>query len=320
MSTMESAIFAVGDEPYCLWEEDVAARTREFLSGFDPDFFTYLLEVHSAAEDEKRASVGLRLAVHHATETLFSLLGAFIQAWDCPYAWIARCSNSELRSLVQRISKRDASLVTKLRIPSLCWEDVSRAVFHHYESGTSKQEQTIQFFARTWASVAGELLLKDVAVDEYNATKHGFRTRAGGFKLAIAREEAPGIPAPSPDIRTIGQSEFGARYYKVEKLAGKGGRHLRSRRIAVNWSLERDILLLQLVQFSIANVLSALRIANGFPVNECEFVRPQDDEDFRKPWKYSTGVSSMSFDFVLDESQLPNVTKVDIMSNLRQNQ
>ena len=33
---MQSAIFAVGDEPYLLWEEDVAARTRDFLDGLDP--------------------------------------------------------------------------------------------------------------------------------------------------------------------------------------------------------------------------------------------------------------------------------------------
>lgn len=40
---MRSTIFAVGDEPYCLWEHDVAERTRDFLTGLDPEFFSYVL-------------------------------------------------------------------------------------------------------------------------------------------------------------------------------------------------------------------------------------------------------------------------------------
>lgn len=315
---MQHAIFAVGDEPYLLWEEDVAERTNEFLRGVDPEFFSYLLEVHTGAEDEKRAAVGLRLALHHATETLFSLLGAFIQAWDCPYAWIARCSNTELRSFVQRIGQRDSALVTKLNFSCVGWEEVARAVFDNYEPGTNKQERAIQCFSRAWGAIAGELVLNEVAADEYNALKHGFRTRAGGFKLGFARQEAKGVPAPDAAMTMLGMSEYGARFYKVEKLSGKGGRHIRSRRFAVNWSLERNILLLQLIQFSMTNVLSALKIANGLAATECNFVRPHNDEDFTMPWKYSTGVTNMNFDFVLDESQLPDVSKAEIMEMLRQ--
>lgn len=52
----------------------MAERTQDFLDGLDPEFFSYLLDVHSASKDQKRASVGIRLALHHATETLFHYL------------------------------------------------------------------------------------------------------------------------------------------------------------------------------------------------------------------------------------------------------
>ena len=72
----------VNREPYCLWDTDLIGRSREFLKGLDPEFFEYSLNVHLEARDQQRASVALRLALHHALETLFSLLGAYIQAPD----------------------------------------------------------------------------------------------------------------------------------------------------------------------------------------------------------------------------------------------
>lgn len=125
---MKSAIFAVGDEPYCLWESDVDERTRDFLAGLDPEFFSYVLNAHMETEDEKRASVAIRLALHHGTETLFSLLGTFVQAPDCPYAWIAQCRTEELREVVRRIGDGDGSLIAKRGKPFLGWEDVAAAV------------------------------------------------------------------------------------------------------------------------------------------------------------------------------------------------
>lgn len=112
---MQSTIFAVNDEPFCLWEVDLAARNRAFLDGIDPDYFNYVLQAHANTDDEKRALVAIRLVLHHAIETMFSLLGAFVQAPDCSYAWIAKCSNGELREFAERVNPADASLITKLK-------------------------------------------------------------------------------------------------------------------------------------------------------------------------------------------------------------
>lgn len=57
---MQQAIFAVGDEPYLLWEEDVSERARDFLSGLDPEYFSYVLKVHATSGDEERTALGIR--------------------------------------------------------------------------------------------------------------------------------------------------------------------------------------------------------------------------------------------------------------------
>lgn len=314
---MKPTIFAVGDEPYCLWEIDVSERTRDFLAGLDSEFFSYVLQAHMETEDEKRASVAIRVALHHGTETLFSLLGAFVQAPDCPYAWIAQCRTEELRKVVSRISDGDDSLITKWGKPILSWADVSAAVLQSCQPGTEKHKHNISGFGMAWAALADEVQ-DEVVNHEYNAIKHGFRTRSGGFTLAVGLEETTGVPAPESAINVLGGSQFGSMFYKIEKLKGHGGRHLRSRRTSVNWSLERDILLLQLIQISINNVISALKVANGVPASECRFQIFSEDEDFMRAWSHSTGVTNINFDFVLDENKLPEVTKADILKQLRE--
>ncbi len=314
---MQSSAFAVNDEPYCLWEVDLAARTRAFLDGIDPDYFDYVLQAHTNTEDEKRALVAIRLSLHHATETMFSLLGSFVQAPDCPYAWIAKCSNPELRKFAERVSREDASLITKLSIPSISWTSVAGAVFATYQPGTARQKDTIGCFARFWRALTGELV-NQAHVDEYNALKHGFRARPGGFALAVGVEPAYGVPPSDSEMKTLGQSAFGATFLKIESLgSAKGTPHIRSRETSVNWSLERVVLLHQLVYMSVNNVVTALKVVNNYAPSTCRFLRPENDLDFEQPWTHSPGVTSINFDYVLDERLLPSLTKAQLLSKLR---
>ncbi len=96
-----------------------------------------------------------------------------------------------------------------------------------------------------------------------------------------------------------------------------GAIHIRSRQTSLNWSLERVILLHQLVYMSINNIVSALKVVNDYPPGTCRFLRPENDTDFELPWTHSPGVTSMSFDAVIDESRLPNITKAELLSKLR---
>lgn len=314
---MQSSAFAVNDVPYCLWEIDLAARTRSFLDGVDPDYFDYVLQAHTNTEDEKRALVAIRLSLHHATETMFSLLGAFVQAPDCPYAWIAKCSNPELREFAERVSKQDQSVITKLNIPSISWTSIAGAIFAAYQPGSTRQKNTIDCFARLWDALTYELV-NQVHVDEYNALKHGFRAKPGGFKLEIGAEPVNGVPPPDSDVKTLGESAFGATFLKIEALgSSKGTPHIRSRQTSVNWSLERIVLLHQLVYMSINNAVSALKIVNNYPPSTSRFLRPENDLDFEQPWKHSPGVTSFNVDYVLDERLLPCLSKKELLAKLR---
>jgi len=314
---MQSSVFAVNDEPFCLWEVDLAARNRAFLDGIDPDYFDYVLQAHINTEDEKRALVAIRLSLHHSTEAMFSLLGAFVQAPGCPYAWIAKCSTGELREFAERVSREDASLITQLNIPSISWPAVASAVFATYQPGTERQTETIKRFAHLWGALTAELT-SQANIDEYNAMKHGFRARPGGFGLAVGAEPAYGVPPPEAEMKTLGHSSFGATFLKIEPLgSARGSRHIRSRQTSVNWSLERVVLLHQLVYMSINNVVSALKVVNGYAPSSCRFLRPENDSDFEQPWVHSTGITSINFDHVLDEKLLPALSKADLLAKLR---
>jgi hypothetical protein len=243
---MQSFPFAVNDEPFCLWEVEPERRVRSFLDGIDVDFFEYRLQTHLETEDEQRALVAIRFSLHHATEAMFSLLGAFVQAPRCPYAWIAKCSNDNLRALTARVSRSDPQLISKLNIPIVNWHSVGTAIFATYQPGTERQENTVKCFADLWDRLTGEIN-DQTYVDEYNALKHGFRIRPGGFTLAVGVEHEYGVPPPASEMESIGQPAFGASFYKIEPLGSvKGNRHIRSWQISVNWSLERTILLHQL--------------------------------------------------------------------------
>jgi hypothetical protein len=290
----------------------------EFLNGLDPDYFEYSLATHVATEDDKRASVALRVSLHHGIETLFSLLGAYVQAPDCAYAWIAKYSNADLRALVARIAQGDPNIFTKLNLTSVTWRSVARSIFARYMPETDRQGATIEKFARLWHKLSRELT-EQTLIDEYNALKHGFRVRPGGFALAVGVEPQVGTTPPPSEMRLVGKSEYGATFFKIETLwPEQRSRSVRSRRTSVNWSIERVVLLHQLTHMSINNVVSALKIVNNVAASECRFLRPQNDEDFDEPWKHSPGVTNMNFDHVIDETNARPVSKQELLDRLAQ--
>jgi hypothetical protein len=100
---MENNIIVVNDEPYCIWDVNISERNAEYLKCIDVEYFQFLSETYQNSDDKKRASIALRAALHHASETLFSLIGALLQAPRAVYAWVPKCSNSELRAILKRI-------------------------------------------------------------------------------------------------------------------------------------------------------------------------------------------------------------------------
>jgi hypothetical protein len=323
--TIENTIIVIHEEPYVVWEMDLKARNLEFIEGIDEEYFEYVLNTFIGSEgdptptteEERRASIAIRIAYHHALETLFSLLGCYVQAPDCAYAWIAKCSNQDLRSVVQRINNGDTTLFSAWKAPLVTWQSISDRVFRCYMSGTEKSATTAKQFAALWQQLAHEFLDQH-RIDEYNSLKHGFRVRSGGFALAVGAEHQYGVPPPSNEMNLIGHSQFGTMFFKLEPISDLKKRNLCSRRTSLNWRIERVIGLLQLAALSIANVKSALRIEAGAKPGTCKFVRPSEDSDFDKPWSFSSGVTNFNLDYVIDPKIVPAISRKELWEKLNE--
>ncbi len=311
---LTSAIVMVNDEPYCIVGWDLQKRNTDFLDGFDAGYFEFLISVLLAAEDQKRAAVGLRAALHHSLETLFSLLCALAQSPDCVYGWISKCQTHHLRTLVDKINRGepvDGPWATK----PMGWSGLANIVFDRYLPDTEKGESTKKLFASLWNRLAHEFLDAD-NIDEYNSIKHGLRMRSGGFTLRAGIEHSYGVPPPESEMSTIGHSESGSSFFRLERVGDKNSRTFTTRRISLNWKVERVAPLCQLAAMSIENLIGVLRFLNGTPASEVRFVRPPDDADFERPWNYSPGVTRIDLDFAFPPGTVPTLTRADLITQI----
>lgn len=318
---MEHTIIVVNDEPYCIWEVDLKGRNLEFINSFDSEYFKYLIRAHFENLEEKEdkwAAIALRIGYFHGLETLFSLIGAFLQAPDCVYAWLLRCSTEKLRNLIQRIDHSDSTIFTKLDIKNTTWQSISDMVFKFYLPGTEKNQRTREAFALLWQRLASEYLDVD-HINEYNSCKHGFRIKPGGFALQVGIEHEAGTPPPAEEMQTIGCSKYGTTFYRLERIGDdpKRNRSFRSRQISINWEIEKVTLLLRLISISIENFVSILKIANGIEPSKVQFHRPAEDSDFEKPWEFTSGVRNVSMDYIIEESRCKKVTKEELLNIIK---
>lgn len=314
---MENLIFAINDEPYCLWGYDLDERNSEFLNGIDTKYFDYLLNLYLDSDEEKRAAIAIRITLHHAIETFFSFLGAYIQAPKCVYAWMEKCSNKQLRKFVESVGEGNNQVITILNINSVSWFNIAESIFRKYESGTEKNIKTTKLYEKLWRRLAHEFLEQNY-INEYNSIKHGFRIRPGGFSLTIGTEKEYGVSKTPEQMRLMGKSKYGSTFFKIETI-GKNineNRSLCSRRYSINWMIEKDILLTQLVSMSIQNIVSALRVLNGVDPRTCKYIRPSEDDAFEKPWAYSRGVFSINMDYIINEKNTMIVTREQLLEKL----
>jgi hypothetical protein len=316
---MNSTIIVVNEEPYCIWEKDLKERNQEFINSIDGEYFEYLIKAHSPhidEKDDKWAAVSLRLGYLHGLETLFSLIGAFLQAPDCAYAWISKCSTGDLRTLISRINKSDPAIFKKWKIQSVSWQAISDIVFSYYVPSTEKNLETRKQFANLWQRLSHDYLESN-NIDEYNSLKHGFRIKPGGFGLQAGLEHTLGVSPPEGEMQTLGYSKHGTTFYTLERVGGdvKTNRSFRSRRVSINWEIERIILLLQLIAISIKNIAGILSVINGKKSTDVKFYTLADYSDFEKPWTFTSGVNNLKLDFVLEGVQ--PFTKEELMSMIK---
>jgi hypothetical protein len=319
--TMDRYVFAIGDETYCLWGYDLAEENEQFLKLFDASYFEYVARVHMdrlEGDDASRAAIALRAAYHHGLEALFSMLGALSQAPEAVTVWIPRCSNIRLRRFVGDVSNGEPILTQRGR-QRVTWRALAEVVHSRCWVDEDPKWTTAHRYAKLWSHLGREFL-DPLHIAEYNSIKHGFRVLSGGSVIRIGVEPSYGVAPPESAMQTIGASPHGVDFSTVEPLPANDPKspHVRLARQRLNWRAESMIQALQLISWSLNNLVGFLRVINGAAPATVRFHRPEDPAAFEAPWRWNVGVTSGAMNFILDESEVIRATRDELRAELEQ--
>jgi hypothetical protein len=313
---LDRYVFAVNERPFCCWEADLADRNVRFLSGLDANYYSQIAEsLGSQLEGESKlsASIALRGAYHQAVETLFSLLGAHVQAPSAVAAWLTNCRTEDLENVVMAF-RNGEQLLTQRGRRKVELSELARYVLRNCWVDEEQVDSTSARFARLWNRLSKDFL-DDQLRAEYNAIKHGLRVSSGGFTLSIGIEEECGQAAPPESMRSIGGSIYGSSFLQREKV-GSSSHHIRARWVSLNWSAEAMVQRLSLISMSISNVIGSLLIENGASPESVKFVRPVQPEAFEAAWSHHVGVAFSSVDSVVQIGSEHEVSREKLLQEL----
>jgi hypothetical protein len=118
----------------------------------------------------------------------------------------------------------------------------------------------------------------------------------------------------------LGGSDTGSTFYVIERAGPdtQGNRSKRSQRRTVNWTPETMLRSLQVIDASIRNIVTFIRIIHGAQPNTVQFLRLYGIEDLTALLHDSVGVRTSSFDVNLDEAQIQATTKKQLQEELAQ--
>lgn len=280
----ERNVLFVGTKAYGVWQADLPKRNAGWIRAFDPFHFQYLARVHRRrlrSRHAQDAAMALRTAYGIALESFFALVGAMVQAPHATFVWLDLYQLEDLRRVVR--SFRGGKAVPKLFLPALSWAALSEEV-HGSLDEVKVRERWVKPFADFWERAAADFLDWS-STTEYNAVKHGFRVRAGGFALSIGRQDAPGVPAPRERMSRLDSGGFGGHTTRTERI----GRHLSDVGIVTqsrSWNPEAYAVRLDLLAMSMNNVLVKLRSFAPHDPNETGvLLRPHKAKDFESAWE-----------------------------------
>jgi len=313
---MKNSVFLVNEEPYCLWEDNIEAKNKFFLNSIDPEYYNFLYEAFKDNPQKQLASVTVRTALFQAAETFYALLGAFIQAPNCVYAWISKYKNNELRHIIQKLNNNE-DIFTILNIKTASWKDISEAIFSPYSTKNEDNNKIAYLFANFWKRLSIELFLDEKFIDEYNSLKHGLRVRHGGFSLSIARQTAQDQRIEDSEFVPLGGSKYGTTFFKIKDLKHileeKGDKGIYSEKVSLNWSHEQNMQFLLLLHMSIYNIVSALKIMNNLSINEPKYKIPEQLDLLDNVFNIRIGVKHFTLPTQLKFEQIKHFKKSDLI-------
>ena len=301
--------FVVDETPYCMWGADLQEQNQRLIDGVDPRFFNYLADTHVAGlegPERQHAALAMRLAYAQAVETLFALLCAALQAPNCPLGWLLAYKNRELKRVVQHISSGSPVLSRSVTRP-VTWHSISRDL-HAFTHASAHEDARIKnLFADTWARLAREFT-DDLAADEYNSIKHGFRAQTGGSSLQIRNS---GVES---DTSLNDRSEFGTRFFSVDRLSSRGT-NFSAQNAMRNWAPVSLAVRMELIVLSIGNVVTYLRMRLGSIRDNARYQWPEDTEALRLAWEAEFVIESGQGGVILKPEDISPKLESEILAS-----
>lgn len=259
-------------EPMVFWDTDHVRTQTKLLHRIDSSYFRYLARTHAPhleGEDSQSAGVAIRLAYSHALESLFALVGASIQAPNCPAGWLLNYRYFQLKDLVRKISDAESFAPEKIRdrkpfdnkvgLRNEGWQEVADVLSSWEPFDDPELVEHRAATAELWRRLARQML--DERFDlEYMSLKHGFRVGPGPWEFSLGAEDEWGVPPPPERMRRLAFSQHGSTFFRAVKLAPRNFALEESRS---NWNPEVLAKTMVLAANSIDNVLAFLKYVNG---------------------------------------------------------
>lgn len=319
---MKNAVFLVQNRVFCVWDPKLPEHNRRFLRSLDHKYFSYVAGVHAReldGEDRQRAAIALRNSYHHGLETLFTLLGAALQAPHSLPAWFLKCQTQQLRGLITDIHHQKP-IRNILKIREMSWEALATKLIHFKDpADASRAGRARDLYGELWRRFANDFLNEDNQL-EYNSLKHGFRMRPGGGTLKVGEPVDGARPSPE-QMHTLGTSEFGTQFIHLQEIEGrpKNGRdaHIALATKSLLWNPKGMVKGLTLISLSLHNIISGLRVFMGDAPKEVSFVCPEDESAFESPWADEPRISSFGFQHSLREEHIRRFTDQELEDKLR---
>lgn len=306
----ESYPFCVLERPYVLWTYRLATERDAFLNSIDAEFYdraVFLMVdppdgVEASKEpDQPDNSQLLRLLWHHGMETLIMLLGAFMQAPSAPHAYFIRCKTEDVAQLAGSLATEEPLRYVRLKYDTFSIAGLLALV--HECTPWADREVTIEHYRTSLVDMLGDFIMSQSRW-EYNAIKHGLRTRHGPFLMRAGVEHEYGVPPPEDEMRTIGHSQHSSSFHVPKPLEGATKEQSRINflldQVTVTWSLDRALCELRIISMLANNIVGAMRIMAGAAPGTVRFLRMAEAEwwDFYRASR-SSGLKSSSFGAIL---------------------
>lgn len=299
----------IDDRYFALWDIEIKTKSKDFAESINIDYFDYILNANrSKAKSDSNAAMAIKIAYHHSLETFFSLLGAYVQMPNAPYAWMLKYQTFQLKNVVRKIKHGDKTLLHhwhNLEVVNI--ESIADIIFLYFQPEKEKEKQK-HIFIKAWKMLASEFLNEDLE-KEYNSIKHGFRVQSGGTTLSIKLDG-------SEKASIVAHSEHGSRYYALNDNQLMNDINIQTTQKAINWHIESLICLFEITIASIQNIKSAIKIANselGEKV-EVNFMTLIEDEYYKYNGYYSSSdfkMNGFNLRVIRDENITP-ITKLQL--------